>query len=187
MNINIKIDKNTLDLLSANYITADEYIYLYLQLYHPGEEYFITPASIQKLKRMDYLDESNQPTGRAETIICKDEERVSTSDGYSKQFNELWLKFPLDDKYRNWPKTRPIRYNKAKTFESYKKVISKGVEHSTLLTALDNELKYRSTQLDSNSFKFMKISYNWLDSGEYENFLEIDINENYDEFGKQVD
>lgn len=137
------------------------------------------------------LEDSGELTGVGETVLleCIEIENKTPPPKDKElweQFEELWLLFPQDDAYRNFPKTRDIRRDKEKSFEEYVNALERGIKHNDLITALRNEIAMRNKPSITNQFTFMRSPVNWLRKDTYkDNMKAPDIEEDND-YGKQV-
>lgn len=181
----MKITDKTVENLKTNYIGILEAVHLYSLYFDTNWDLEVPPILLNKLERMGLI-EKGKITSMGETILFSvlDEEVVIPSED---RFDEIWLLFPKDDGHRVYSKTRPIRWNKQATKKAYQELLKTGeVTHEELMTALTNEIRYRTTNsAKDNLLKYMYGSANWFIKKAYENFLE-DTEEETNEYGKSI-
>lgn len=186
--IQFHINDKIVNAARDNYLTLDEIFYLYETVTNNVVLDHV-PATINKLVRLGFLKDSSTLTPFGEEFILDlmDEETVTPDTFDENSFNELWLLFPKDDKYRHFPLTRPIRYNKAETRKAYKEAL-KEVNHTQLIECLNKEIYYRRQSETENLFKYMKGSVNWLKEKAYEMYLNEDhtFYKDDEQFGKDL-
>lgn len=186
--IQFHINDKVVDAARDNYLTLDEIFYLYETVTNNVVLDHV-PATINKLVRLGFLKDSSTLTPFGEEFILDlmDEEIVAPDTFDENSFNELWLLFPKDDKYRHFPLTRPIRYNKGETRKAYKEAL-KEVSHAQLVECLNKEIYYRRQSETENLFKYMKGSVNWLKEKAYEMYLNEDhtFYKDDEQFGKDL-
>ena len=88
-------------------------------------------------------------------------------------FEEFWKLYPVNDGYRHWPETRPLRGNKSKTRNLFFSVAREGHDPIALVSALKKDIQIRErNSVRDNQFRWMKTSVNWLAEGIYEAYLD---------------
>lgn len=167
-------------------ISIEELVYIYTLFIGEVWDIGIFPASILKLTRLGILDANEKLTVVGENVlldclpIVKEEPKLEED-----LFDEIWLKFPRDDDYRHFGKTRLIRYNKAETKRAYEEAL-KEFSHAQLLAALEREIRYRQDSKRENLFKYMKSSLNWFKQKAFMDFMEEEAINQKEEYGKEV-
>ena len=115
----MKIDNTVIQNASANYLSLDELAFLYSSFFDLKWEVNVIPASILKLRRMGYIDETDKVTAGGEAVLFScvqtNFEETKPIANIEDRFDEIWMLFPRDDGYRHFSKTRMIRWNKAET------------------------------------------------------------------------
>lgn len=136
---------------------------------------------------MGYIDGAGHLTSSGEQIVVDNiefDDPLQIRTGELERFEEIWMLFPVDDTTGIYGKTRQIRYNKAETFRAYKEALQYK-SHEELVTALKNELAYRTQpNTNENLLKYMYISYNWFYKKGYEN--ELKAEEIKSQYGKEI-
>lgn len=160
----MNINQNVIDALSSNFLTADEYIYLHNEYFKLGWDWVISPGSLFKLKKTGFLEESGKVSVIGESLILSlvsETPSVEQTDFSEQQFDEIWFLFPKDDAFRQFPKTRTLRWNKLETMRQYK-IARQSYSHEQLVFALKNEISDRNGSTIKNMFMYMKSSVNWF-------------------------
>jgi hypothetical protein len=108
----MQIDQNLINALRSNYLSADEFIYLYDEYFKCGWDWSISPGSILKLKKTGFLDDNSKVSVIGESLILGLLEEAPTHiqmSNVDEQFEEFWNLFPKNDEFRHFPKTRNLR------------------------------------------------------------------------------
>ena len=181
----MKITNKVIENAYANYLTIDELVFIYNKFFDLKWSAKITPASINKLIRLGLLDAEYNLTSDGETILFYCIEEESALVPKNDRFEEIWVLFPRDDGFREFSKTRMIRWNKSEAKKQYEELLSE-VSHDELVKALNKELEYRSTHsTKENLFKYMRGPVNWFKERTYLEFVDYEPEEKLD-YGKQV-
>lgn len=181
----MNVNNHTIEKIREYFIGLTELGILYSKLKCLDWNISIFPDLINKMIRLGYLDSNENITPKGELVVANcliTESELSTQD----KFGEIWEIFPRDDGFRNFPKTRMIRYNKAKTQADYINAL-KEYPHETLLQALKNEISFRQRNTSTeNMMKYMKGSHNWFETKAYENFLDNISEDDVNTYGKEL-
>lgn len=90
---------------------------------------------------------------------------------YAVGFNKWWDTYPSNDGYLHWYATRSLKIDRSSCLNLYTEAAKRyGV--STLQSALENEITSRRLNSNnSNEFKFMPNTKNYLEKAQYEGFM----------------
>lgn len=181
------ITKNVIDALHSNYLTADEFIFLYNEYYKCGWDWVISPGSLLKLKKTGFVEENGLVSVIGESILLSlntvTEPVIEVNED---QFEDFWKEFPRDDSFRTFPKTRVLRFNKIETRRLYN-MIRQEYSHEDLMKALKTEISERSKGGVKNLFTYMKGSINWLKDKSFLDYLNCEVVEEENTFfGKNI-
>lgn len=142
-----------------------------------------------KLRKGGFLDEDNKPTVIAESLLLdlSNQETIISEDYNEQQFDEIWFLFPKDDAFRNFPKTRTLRWNKNETLLQYK-IARQKYSHEQLLSALKREIEDRNGSTIKNMFMYMKSSVNWFKTEAFLDYMGQEVTEKEQEqfHGKNI-
>lgn len=131
------------------------------------------------------LNEDGSVSGVGETVLFECVEKPQETTTKDKRFEEIWSMFPRDDEFRGFPKTRMIRTNKSQAKTEYLHCLERGATSEQLITALTNEINYRSSSQKENLFTYMRSPVNWFRNDTYQDYLEIE-NSSSEDYGKQI-
>ncbi len=161
------IDQRTVEFLIRNNLTIHDFVFL-MNL-HSGASWDESafPTDKAKLLLFEYINESNQVTGKTVELLEKLLSENKVSSWNSINFDEWWNKYPISDEHSFFPMTRPLRVRKEECRILFNKVIKNGISLHDLLSALDKEVTTRRNRsIDSNEMKYMTNSLNYL-QGQY--------------------
>lgn len=181
----MQLTKDTIAKANQYRINIEELVYLYTLFVGENWDIAIFPASIVKLTRLGILDSNEKLTAAGENVVIDCLPMPAEPKIEEDQFDEIWLKYPRDDEYRHFGKTRLLRYNKAETKRAYQEVL-KEYSHEDLLAALEREIRYRQDSKRENLFKYMKSSLNWFKHRAFMDFMEEEAINQQEEYGKEV-
>lgn len=182
------INHHVINALSSNYLTADELIYLYNEYFKYGWDWEISPGSILKLKKTGFLDESGKVSVIGESLLLDlvTEVPIVPEVATEEQFEEIWSLYPRDDSFRQFPKTRTLRWNKVETLRQYK-IARQTYSHEQLMFALKNEISDRNGSTIKNMFTYMKSSVNWFKDQAFLDYMTREVEPEEEHFhGKNI-
>lgn len=180
------ITNKLIEAIGANYITLDELAFIYSLYFKQGWDINLMPVSINKLRRFGVITEDGElsPSGELLLFNCLSDQPSVVIESVDSKFEELWALFPRDDGYKNFPKTRMIRWNKKETRAQYEDALTQ-CSHEVIMNALRNEIAFRQESSAENMFKYMKGSANWLRDRVYLNFVDYEQEEE-NQYGKGI-
>lgn len=184
------INKEVITALHSNYLTADEYIFIYNEYYKCGWDWAISPGSILKLKKTGFIEENGLVSVIGESLLLSlassSPVEVEDKEAIDEQFEEFWKEFPKNDAFRQFPKTRDLRLNKVETKRQYR-IARQDYSHEQLIGALKAEIADKSGSTIKNLFTYMKGSVNWLRDKAFLDFFNYENTEEENNFfGKDI-
>lgn len=183
----IQINQKIIELLRPLYISIDELVYMYSKMIEEEWNVNIIPASIKKLQALNLILSNGNLSSHGERLVADCLGYIPITKNEEDRFEEIWELFPRHDGYRNFDKTRLIRYNKQKTKDDYV-IALQSYSHDKLANALKAEIKFRQDSSSENLFKYMTGSHNWFVRKCYETFMNTPVEEDIkpDEYGKDI-
>lgn len=187
----MELNDEVIKKINENYMTLDELALLYSLMLNLNWDLNITPASVNKLKRLKFLDENSVLTPEGEQFLfeCLPIKPTQKPEGKEVDlFEEFWTTYPKDDAIKNFQASRLLRWNKGETRRLYKEALTT-VSHSQLLQALKAEIAYRVKNSNvENKLKYMFGSVNWFKNKGYLEFLGEELVEDKEQqnYGKEL-
>lgn len=175
----LEITRELVEVAKSRKLSLEELAYLYQQTFTLDlgislDEY--------RLRSLGYIDSKGIPTDIATELFSMLLEDPQVED-YTEQFEVFWKTFPSDDEFGVFPCTRPrIRSNKKATFLAWRKVVEEVPAQDLLKLLLIDIERRKSSSIRQNNLTFIKSPLNWLQSGEYLNFLDEDKDIEYGQY-----
>lgn len=181
------VDKNVVSRLHSNYLTLDEFAFLYQKFVQEDWNIVLPKTSILKLENNNMIDDKEELTPIGETVIvdCIGDDSPKTIN-FDGRFEEIWKMFPAHDGFRSFPRTRDIRVNKSEALQEYHSARARGATDEQMVEALKIEIKKRSASETQNAFTYMKSPANWFRKNGWMDSEDEETVVQKREYGKQV-
>jgi hypothetical protein len=181
-------NEKLIETLSKENLSLDEYLLIY-SIYN-NVDYHVKMkidrmSTYQRLIRRKFIDATNNVLEKGIKVLNYESiqevevplRRVTIDNKKQKldeSFLQFWKTFPTSDKFKQWPRTRTLRANRAKAYRLYSAIVESGeFTPEDLLYALNEDLKVkRESSITRNNLTYMQAICTWLNKRIFEGFLE---------------